>query len=154
MADGVLVVGVGNRLRGDDGAGLAVAGRLRERGVRAVRELEGEGLGLIDLWDGARAVVLVDGVRSGAPPGTLHRLDAGAGPLPAALRSSSSTHAIGGAAAIELARALGRLPGRLVVFGVEGARFDTGAGLSKPVAAAIDAAADAVQDELRALSAG
>jgi hydrogenase maturation protease len=150
-----MVVGVGNALRGDDGAGLEVARRVRERadadGV-LVRELEGEGVGLLDLWTGARAVVLVDSVRSGDAPGTVHRVDATGGPLPAGLRASTSTHAVGVAEAIELARALGRLPDRLVVYGIEGGRFDTGAELSPGVAAAIDRVADAVLSEARALA--
>jgi hydrogenase maturation protease len=149
-----MVVGVGNALRGDDGVGLAVAARLRERAGAdelAVRELEGEGIGLLDAWSGARAVLIVDSVRSGAAPGTVHRVDATGRPLPAELRSSTSTHAIGVAEAIELARALGRLPDRLVVYGIEGGRFEAGAELSPDVAAAVDGVVDAVLDEARAL---
>jgi hydrogenase maturation protease len=153
--DEVLVVGVGNAMRGDDAAGLEVVRRLRARepvpGV-AVRTLEGEGIGLLDLWEGARAVVLVDSVRSGAVPGTVHRLDAAGEPLPGDLRTSSSTHAVGVAEAIELARALGRLPRRLVLYGVEGERFDAGAALSSPVAAAIDAVVARVLQEASALA--
>jgi hydrogenase maturation protease len=151
----VLVVGIGNAMRGDDAAGLEVVRRLCEResvpGV-AVRTLEGEGIGLLDLWEGVRAVVLVDSVRSGAAPGTVRRLDAGAEPLPAELRSSSSTHAVGVAEAIEVARALGRLPRRLVLYGVEGDRFDAGAALSSPVAAAIDAVVARVLEEAATLA--
>ena len=147
-----MVIGVGNALRGDDGVGLEVARRVRERTDVAVRELEGEGVGLLDAWADARAVLLIDGVRSGAAPGTLHRVDATDHPLPAELRGSTSTHALGVAEAIELARALGRLPDRLVVYGVEGARFDTGAGLSPQVAAAVDGVADAVLREARGLA--
>ena len=155
MGDEVIVVGVGNPLRGDDGVGLEVARRLRERagaGV-TVRELEGEGIALLDLWEGARAVLLIDSVRSGAPPGTIHRVEATERPLPAELRSSTSTHAVGVGDAIELARALGRLPRPLVVYGVEGDRFETGAALSPDVAAAVDRLADALLREARELAA-
>jgi hydrogenase maturation protease len=134
VGDEVLVVGVGNALRGDDGAGLEVVRRLRARADSAgvgVRVLEGEGIGLLEAWEGARAVVLVDSVRTNAPPGAIHRIDVTDSPLPAALRSSSSTHAVGVGEAIELARALGRLPSRLVVYRVEGGRFETGAALSR-----------------------
>jgi hydrogenase maturation protease len=155
VSDEVIVVGVGNPLRGDDGVGLEVARRLRERagaGV-TVRELEGEGIALLDLWEGARAVLLIDSVRSGAPPGTIHRVEATERPLPAELRSSTSTHAVGVGDAIELARALGRLPSPLVVYGVEGDRFETGAALSPDVAAAVDRLADALLREARELAA-
>jgi hydrogenase maturation protease len=152
VADAVLVVGVGNVLRGDDGAGPAVARRLRERGV-AARELTGEGVGLVALFEDAPAVVLVDCVRSGAAPGTVHRFDVSDAALPAGLRGSSSTHAVGAAEAIELARVLGRLPARLIVYGIEGARFDAGAPLSDAVARAVDAVVDRVAGELGAVHA-
>jgi len=148
-----MVVGVGNRLRGDDGVGLHVARLVRERAADLlVRDLEGEGIGLLDTWAGARAVLLVDSVRSGAAPGTIHRLEATERPLPARMRTSSSTHAVGVAEAIELARALDRLPSRLVVYGVEGGRFETGAELSADVAAVVDGLADAVLREARGLA--
>src|SRR5688572_13895007 len=147
-----MVVGVGNSLRGDDGVGLEVARRVRERADVAVRELEGEGVGLLDAWADARAVLLVDGVRSGAAPGTVHRVDATDRSLPAELRGSTSTHAFGVAETIELARALGRLPDRLVVYGVECVGFETGAGLSRSVAAVVDSVADAVVRDARELA--
>ena len=75
------VIGVGNRWRSDDGAGLEVAARLRgslPAGVE-VLEREGEPTALIGAWADADAVWLADAVRSGAAAGTLHRLDATAG---------------------------------------------------------------------------
>jgi hydrogenase maturation protease len=138
-APALLVIGVGNAYARDDGAGLAAARRLCERaGAPAVlRELTGEGTALIEAWDGADTVVLVDAVSSGAPPGTLLYLDAHAEAVPAGW-FRYSTHAFGAAEAIELARVLGRLPRRLIVVGIEGARFDAGVGLSCAVARAVD----------------
>lgn len=140
-----LVVCVGNALRGDDGVGPAVAQVLRERGMAAVVH-DGEPASLIDAWDGAAAVVLVDAVVTGADAGTVHRFDAAAGTLRAG--GGASTHGLGVAEAVELARALGRLPRRVVVIGVEGADFAPGAELSPPVTAAVAEAADAVAREL------
>jgi hydrogenase maturation protease len=152
----VLVIGVGNGLRGDDAAGLEVVRRLHgleaSGGIR-VRAHEGEGLALLDLWEDADAVVLVDTVRSGAPAGTIHRLDVALEPVPAGSHHSTS-HAIGPAEAIELGRALGALPARFVVYGVEAARFTTGAGLSDEVARAVDPLCAAVEREARALASG
>ncbi len=119
----------------------------RPRPQIAVLEHEREPLGLIDRWQGATATVLVDAIRSGAPPGTIHRIDVSAAPLPAPLGSSSSTHAVGLDEAIELARALGRLPASIVVYGVEGADFDSGSALSAPVGAVVPALAEAVVRE-------
>jgi hydrogenase maturation protease len=131
------VIGVGNDYRSDDAAGLVVARRLRARGIE-VLEHEGEPVALLEAFAGRDAVVLVDAVRSGAAPGTVVRVDASDRPLPATLRGSSSTHAVGVGEAIELARSLGRLPRRIVVFGLEGERFDAGTSLSAPVEAAVD----------------
>jgi hydrogenase maturation protease len=128
-----LVIGLGNAARGDDAAGLIAARRLG--GV----EHEGDPLALLDLWEGAELALVIDAVSSGADPGTIHRFDAVAEALPARLRSSTSTHAVGLAEAIELARALGRLPARLIVCGIEGGRFEAGTALTLAVAAAVDA---------------
>jgi hydrogenase maturation protease len=150
----VVVIGVGNALRGDDGAGLEVVRSLASR-ARAlaieVREQEGEALGLLEQWDGAAAAVLVDAIHSGAPAGTIHRVDASAEAIPARLESSSSTHAVGVGEAVELARALGRLPPATILYGIEGARFDTGSPISAEVQAVIPALAEAVLAQALAL---
>jgi hydrogenase maturation protease len=62
-----------------------------------------------------------------------------------------STHAFGLAEAVELARALGRLPRFLVVYGVEGKCFTPGAALSAGVEAAAADAAARVLDEVGSL---
>ncbi len=146
---GKLVVGIGNPLRGDDAAGLVAARQVRAAHPDGVTVLEesSDGTALMEAWDGADTVILVDAVRSGAVPGTVHRLDAGAGPLPAGY-FSCSTHAIGPAEAIELSRALGRLPRRLVVYGIEGRTFAVGAALSPEVEAAAGEVAGRVLREL------
>ena len=132
-----LVVGVGNPWRGDDAAGLAVARRARERSTGLeTRELEGDAAALIELWDGHSVVAIVDAARTGSPVGTVHVFRADRDPLPATLRSS--THAFGVADAIELARALGRLPARLDVYAVEGEQFGLGTPLSPAVERAVD----------------
>ena len=144
-----VVIGAGNAWRSDDGAGLAVArllaGTLPE-GVEAL-EREGEPTSLIDAWEGAEAVWLVDAVSSGAEPGTVHRHDASSQPLPARL-FDTSTHHFGLAEAVELGRALGRLPATVVVFGIEGASFETGEQLSPQVQAAVERVAEAVRSEV------
>jgi hydrogenase maturation protease len=153
MSSRRVVLGVGNAFRGDDGAGLAVADRLRAvlpEGVE-VTVCEQEPTRLIDSWRGAGAAVVVDAVASGAEPGTLHRFDASEEPVPATV-FRSSTHAFGVAEAIELSRALGTLPARVVVYGIEGADFDAGQKLTKPVQAAVERTAEAVLNDLRRLS--
>lgn len=148
----VVVIGVGNPYRHDDAAGLVAVERLARRlpdGVDVV-PCEQEPSRIVDAWQGARAAVVVDAVSSGAEPGTLHRFDASASPVPARV-FHSSTHAFGIAQAIELARALGRLPERVVVHGVEAANFSAGDGLTGRVDAAIDPLVDAVASDVEEL---
>lgn len=142
---------VGNAFRGDDAAALEAAKLLQGRlpDGAEVLEREGEPTALMDAWEGAEAVWLVDAVASGAPSGTVHRVDAGEQELPAGL-FRASTHAFGLAEAVELARALGRLPARAVVYGIEGARFEAGDELSPEVAAAVPRVAEALREEVAA----
>ncbi len=146
MSAGPLVVGLGSVDRGDDAWEPLVARAVARAALPGVRVVEHEDpTALLDLWDGHDPVVVVDAVCSGSAPGTLHRIETGAGlpPIPESAWSRTGrggTHAFGAAAAIELARALHRLPPRLVVVGVEATAFDHGAPLSDPVADAVDAA--------------
>jgi hydrogenase maturation protease len=146
-----VVIGVGNPYRGDDAVGLAVAERLRGRvppGVE-VLECEQEPSRLLDAWTDADVALVVDAAASGSEPGTVHRFDAGESGIPARV-FRSSTHAFGVGDAVELGRALGRLPGRVVVYGVDGAGFVAGEGLSAPVEAAVERVVDAVLEDLGA----
>jgi len=102
---------------------------------------------LLDLWADLDTVVVVDAVRSGAPPGTIHRVDAGDGPLPRDLRLAS-THAMGVADALELGRAIGRAPRRVVVLGVEGATFGMGDEMTPSVGSALHDLVASVLSEL------
>ena len=150
----VLVAAAGNRLRGDDGAGPRLLDILRgefRRGQRqgGVRFFEagGDPLALISKWGPDDRVLIVDAVRSGAPAGTIHRFDTDDGPIvppPAAI----SSHGIGVAELLDLARRTGQSPARLVFYGVEGRMFDLGEGLSVPVEGALAAAAARIHAEL------
>ena len=148
MAPLKLIVGVGNALRSDDGAGLAAAMRLAAMLPADIRVLmkDGDFLSLLEEWRDADLVVLIDAACSGAPPGTIRRCDAREEPLWAE-GVRSSTHAFGVAQAVELARALRRLPARLLVFGIEGRDFSPGDGLSPEVEAAIEELVRRVAEE-------
>ncbi len=134
----MLVIGVGNPFRKDDGAGPAAARLVREGGARGVRVLirGGEGADLIECWEGEERVVVVDAMRSGAEPGTVMRIDAAAGPLPVE-HFGVSSHSMGVAEAVEIARALGRLPRSLVVYGIEAADTSDGEGLTPAVTSSV-----------------
>lgn len=144
-----LIIGIGNEYRSDDAAGLLVARRLLQQTRDNVTLIEhsGEGAALMETWRSADAVILIDAVNSGAEAGTIHRLEAHAQPIP--LRFFRySTHAFSVAEAIELARALGELPRRLIVYGIEGKNFKAGEGLSGEVEIAVGDAVERVIREL------
>lgn len=145
-----LLIGLGNELRGDDAAGLLVARAARPTRAGRVEVLEWtrEPVDLVALWEGAEAVVLVDAAAPAGEPGRLHRFELGAEPLPAAL-GGPSTHALGLAEAVELARSLDRLPGRLLVLAIEGERFELGAEPTAAVRAAVPVVLDLLRSELR-----
>jgi hydrogenase maturation protease len=149
----VLVAGIGNPDRGDDGFGPAVARRLRVRVPCGVRILErsGDALALIEDWDDIASVIVIDAVAPITEPGRVHCLDLTDGPLPIGFAPRSS-HAFGVAETVELARNLGRLPKHVVAYLVEGEQFAIGASLSPAVAKAIEMVAERIVAELSAIS--
>ena len=145
----IAVFGIGNPDRGDDAAGRRVATLLRGRVPDRVQVIEhdGEATSLLARLEGLATAILIDACSSGAPAGSVHRFDVCAAPLPQA-RFGVSTHDFGLAAAIELARTLGRLPPRCIVFAIEGEEFCAGAPLSPHVDSATHGVAQRVIDEL------
>ena len=148
----LLIIGVGNPYRGDDAAGLQAVRLLRDMGIDAsnLQEHSGEGASLMETWEGAKAVILIDAVNSGSSPGTIHRLEPYNNPLPAQM-FQSSTHAFSLPQAIEMARALEELPPRLIVFGIEGQDFQAGAELSSEVRKALPELTRRVLEEAMSL---
>ncbi|HTR17776.1 MAG TPA: hydrogenase maturation protease [Acetobacteraceae bacterium] len=148
----VLVVGIGNPERGDDGVGPAVAHRLAGRlpGDVGLIVQGGDMLSLLGDWAGVDALVCVDAAVSGASPGQIHRLDLAADELPRDLAPVSS-HAFGLPEAIALARALGEAPRRIVIYAIEGRCFDGGAAMSPEAVAAAEAVAGHITAEIARL---
>jgi hydrogenase maturation protease len=147
----VVVIGVGNEFRRDDGAGPAVVGRLRALvppGVELVIT-DGEPTRLIEAWTGAALAVVVDAVRAQPPhPGRVHRFVVDR-PRAGAARTASS-HGFGFDDAIALALALDRMPGRLIVHAIEAADLTQGNGLTPAVAEAIGVVASAILHDIGA----
>lgn len=137
----ILIIGIGNEYRSDDGLGLYAARELRvrfqsaEHGLPApvvIIEHSGEGTALINAWTGYPHVFIIDAVHSGKLPGTVYTVDGVREPIPARMFFSSS-HVFGVAEAIELARHLKQLPRTLKLYGIEAETFEPGIGLSEVV---------------------
>jgi len=142
MVAAVHVIGVGSP-SGDDWLGWELAERLRSSDALArwgdrvsISLHDRPGAALLQAWRGSGLVVLLDAVRSGAVPGTPHRLDT------EQLRGRPrllSTHGFGVAEAIQLAAALDALPDAMLFFGIEASPEHTELCLSEAVHDAVPA---------------
>lgn len=144
----LLVIGVGNRDRGDDAAGPLVCDAVaadtggRPPGAGTIRTVvvETPMIDLFSLWEPPDRVVIVDAAVPDATPGRVDAVDAVAHdvvPPP-----SLSTHGIDVAASVRLARLLARLPAALVVVGIEASSFGFGDDPVPAVRRSVDTVAD------------
>lgn len=142
-----LVIGVGNRDRGDDAVGPIVVDALRRRNDHRFTTLVVEG-DLSDLalrWAPDQRVVIIDALVGGGEPGTIVAWDALSGRRGRAGIGLSS-HGMGLADAIELGRMIGRLPGELTIVGVEVENVEHFAPLSRAVADSVPRLTQMVRD--------
>lgn len=153
MTPQIRVIGIGNVFRRDDGVGIQVAQQVRSRlpGTVDVIEQYGEGAELLDAFDGADAVILVDAARGGADPGTHVQLNPALEAIPSDY-FSYSTHAFSLAEAVELARVLDQLPDEVRIHAIVGSDFGSGEGLTAAVESAIPGVIQSIIDQVQQLS--
>ena len=147
MTTPVVVIGIGNAHRRDDGVGLAVADKLAQCALSGARVQVGvsEPTALLHAWAGAELAIVVDAtVSSGAVPGRIRRFTSDA---VAAARTTSS-HGLDVARALELGGALGRNPSRVVLYTVDVLDVGYGVGLTAEVAAAVPEVVAAIAAEV------
>ncbi len=151
MADRLHIIGVGSPF-GDDRLGWTVAEQLRnssylkarQPGRIAVSILDRPGVMLLAHWDGTDDVIVIDAMRSRCARGTWRRLAVD----DLAFSPPVTSHGFGVAGALELARALGHLPRRLCLYGIEMDDSWAGPGLSPAVAAAVPTLVREVEAEI------
>lgn len=146
----VLIAGVGNVLRGDDGFGTAVVEQLAKQGVPSEVSVLDIGIGGIHLVQELRlhadALIVVDAVDKGRLPGTVlvmrpEVIDVTALPLSQRRDALADMHYATPERTFMLASALGVLPAERWIVGCQPHDADRlGEGLSEPVAAAVDVA--------------
>jgi hydrogenase maturation protease len=150
---GLLVLGLGNVLLGDDGLGAAALARIvASYELPAGMRLEDGGtlgLGLLGLLAEAEHVILVDAVRTDSPPGTLVRLD-GDDVMPG-VRDRLSPHQVGVAELLDSARLIGCYPATVTLIGLVPESLDLGLARSPAVAASLDELVEAIVREVVAL---
>ena len=144
----VVVIGIGNLQKRDDGVGLEVARLVKimaaewREPVLAFENVK-EPFDLMDAWSAAEIAVVCEAVATGAAPGTIYHFDVSSRPLPASL-FRHSTDGFNLSDAIELARGFHRLPSRLIVLGIEGSDFGDGEGLTPLVGESAQSVAQSV----------
>jgi hydrogenase maturation protease len=145
-----LILGAGNLLLSDDGAGIHTIQRLQESVElpEEVRVLDGGtlGLNLLPFLEGISYLVIIDAMETRRPPGTLRRL--AGDDVPAYLSIKMSPHQIGIPDMLFAAKLRDLYPRDVVVWGVQPATTEVGLELSPPVAAQVDVLVEKVLAEL------
>jgi hydrogenase maturation protease len=146
----VIIIGIGNPLRGDDGAGIAVAHHLKGQFTAEVKIIEeaGDGLLLLEAWRDASSVFLVDAMSSGSAPGKIEVFNVHKQRVPVRF-FPCSTHGFGLPHAIALARAIDQLPPEFLIFGIEGELFELGSHMSPRVVQAVGEVATRIHDTIQ-----
>lgn len=131
----ILVLGIGNPLMGDDGAGIRAAQLLNSQHLPSNVNVEEAGLpgwGLPSLFENHTNVILIDAIEMSESPGTWRIF------RPEDVRfimenDTLSLHQPGLAAGLSLAEALEMLPENLTLYGIQPANLTPGNGLSPEV---------------------
>ena len=134
-----LVIGIGNLLRSDDGAGVEVVQRLLRLNLPPEVEIcDGGTLGteLSSVIEQRRRVVVIDAIDAGDPPGTVHRLKPE--DVQATTGSGLSVHDFHLLHALDETRLLERAPDQVVILAVQVGSVAAGIGLTPPVREAVD----------------
>jgi len=124
----VLVLGIGNPLRSDDGVGIHVAESLRDENLgRKIDIKEGlSGLDILGAITGYERVIIVDAIKSGAVPGTIYRLSVNDLQAQQPLHAFS-THDVDIPTMLKSGRDLypGKMPEDIVIIAVEAGDIET-----------------------------
>ena len=147
---GVLILGIGNPLMGDDGAGIRVIECLAEKDLPPDVKVEEAGLpgwGLPSWFESWPKVILVDAVQMGHAPGTWRRFETQE--VQVVMEDEAlSLHQPDLACGLALAQALDLLPESLILYGIEPAEIRPGAGLSPEVCACLPEIVESIIKEL------
>jgi len=152
--ESVLVMGIGNELRGDDAAGLLAARGLLSEKVPSfvtILEMSGDGASFMARWKNINRLILVDAITAGLPPGSVIRMDARKEIVPASLFATSS-HSFGLAQAVAIGLALDELPASVTLYGIQAGNFKMGTEMTPGVQKAIQETIAAIRCELAGMT--
>lgn len=147
----VLVLGVGNILLSDEGAGVRAVEELQNRYdcPDTVEIVDGGTVGfeLLPYFDDRSHILIIDAVKTGNQPGTIVRIEN----PPAFFQKKISPHQIGLADVLGLAAITDNLPRNITLFGIEPKELSTGLDLSTEVARNLNRLVDMVVEELKSI---
>jgi hydrogenase maturation protease len=144
----VAVIGIGNILMADEGAGVEALSLLEKRGCPDFVELIDAGTAFFAIVSDLREyekLIIIDVARGGQPPGTVYRFHLDD------VKSNNtliSLHDIGVVDALRMERLVGTVPDAIVFFGIEPQTVEFSIGLSSPVRERLHYLVDRVFEEL------
>ena len=148
-----LVLGIGNLLLSDEGAGCRCVEELERRYTLPpeVRCVDGgtAGFELLPLVEDAQVLIIIDALKDGRQPGTVILVEDEA--VPRLMLTRTSPHQIGISEVLATAQLTGKVPERLLLFGIEPKSLEVAMGLSPEVEQGLEKALDAVVSSLRCL---
>jgi hydrogenase maturation protease len=154
----IIIIGIGQSLRGDDGAGVAAVQQWQQSYPQSaslptllIELAELPGLDLLDLILKTDAAIIVDAVRSGARPGSIHLISET--DLATFESSSGSAHGMGVAECIALGRRIypEEMTADIILIGIEASHFGLGDKLSPEVSQTIPLVAQSIEEQLKGL---
>lgn len=153
MSLNILVLGIGNLLLQDEGAGVRAVEEFERKYVAplGVELLDGgtSGIELLQYIQGKDSLIILDVVKSGNPPGTIIRLEGK--DVPALFQKRISPHQLGLSDLLAVSQLTDRMPKQVVLFGIEPKSIETGLEMSEEVGRSIGSLADMVAQELVSL---
>ncbi len=143
-----LILGIGNKFRSDDGAGVAAAEKIKKFGVEKfdVKIIDGEGTDIMESWKGYDNVIIIDAVQKNGSSGKIYEINACEEELQSDFFNYSS-HAFGLAEAINVSRVMNKLPKSLIVYGIEGQHFNFDTKLSGKIEKAVNKTAEMIKEK-------
>jgi hydrogenase maturation protease len=147
----ILVMGIGNVLLQDEGAGVRTVEAFARKyeTPSCVELLDGgtSGIELLQYLQGREVLILIDVVRNGEPCGTLSRFEGD--DVPSLFQNKISPHQLGLSDLLATARLMGSLPGKVVLYGIEPKSIGTGLEMSAEVSGSIGRLTDLLAGEIR-----
>ncbi len=147
MSHDLVIIGIGNMYRGDDAVGLMVADELERSGIRTIK-CRGDATELMETWEGYTKAIIIDACPYMEEVGKIYRIDINEDEdiLINAVRTSS--HNFGLSEAIELSKLLKSLPDEVIIYAIEGEKFNNGDDISNKVKAAVLRACEQIKNEI------